>query len=70
MNVDFVFPVYVIISLLIFKRPYESGNPSVPVGFLERSILMTFSNELRTVLNPTDVDKFVVSSILTYLSIF
>ena len=59
-----------IISSSIFKRPYESGNPSVPVGNLPRSILIVLSYALITVPNPTCVVRLVVSSIFTYLSIF
>ena len=40
---DEVFPVYVIISSLIFKMPYVSGNPIVPVGDLVRSTLIVVS---------------------------
>ena len=69
-NADLVLPVYVIISSSIFKRPYESGNPSVPVGNLPRSILIVLSYALITVPNPTCDVRLVVSSIFTYLSIF
>ena len=63
-----VFPVYVIISLSIFKRPYESGNPFVPFGNASTVIVLSYGviSAFKTAssVNP------VCSLILMYLSIF
>ena len=50
MNDVEVFPVYVIISLSIFKRPYESGNPFVPFGNGSTVIVLSYAviSALRT----------------------
>ena len=65
-----VFPVYVINSSLICKRPYESGNPWDPVGDSPGSILIVVASKSRSPLKVTVSDRFVVSSNLIYLSIF
>ena len=69
-NDDEVFPVYVIISSLIFKIPYVSGNPIVPVGDLVRSTFIVVS--LKSASDPriTELTKLVFSFNLIYLSIF
>ena len=69
-NDDEVFPVYVIISSLIFKIPYVSGNPFVPDGDCTKSTEIVVSNSVISELKMTDPTRFVVSFNLIYVSIF
>ena len=69
-NVLVVIPVYVIISLSNFIIPYFFGNPPVPVGdFSVSTIIISVSNSISLSKNTESV-WFVISSSLTYLSIF
>ena len=69
-NEKSVFPVYVMISSPIFKRPYESGNWFVPVYDSVASTVMTVSSKSIPDANFAEYDRFVMLSSLTYLSIF
>ena len=65
-----VFPVYVITSSSIFSSPYDSGNPSVPVGDSPGSTLIVVASKSKSPERIAVSDKFVVLSNLIYLSIF
>ena len=68
-----VFPVYVIISLSIFRRPYESGNPFVPFGNASTVIVLSYAvtSALRTAssFNPVCSLSLIYLSILVIKSI-
>ena len=65
-----VFPVYVIISSLIFRIPYESGNPFVPFCDCDTLTEIVLSRGDNAVFSTTDSERLVLFSSLIYWWIF